>query len=580
MEFRHDPSDRHSSASWPGLMLLSMDQIKMGPSLRWGDGRKRNAGTRWLVGLAGVLMLCACATTMQATSPDASHADESTPHAAPQDQHDEVFYHVFNRSFRDSDGDGHGDLQGVIDGLDYLQSLGVTSILLTPLYPSEFYHNYFTSDFEGIDPEFGTADDYRRLIAEVHRRGMKLYLDQEIQYTDGEHPWFKESLNNPDSRYGDFILYKDAGNREPGTAVFGTTVIGGFGAENVRLTTVNLKSPGVQAYFRRLFLHWIDPDGDGDFSDGVDGFRIDHMMDTLDDKPRLDNLFAEFWRPLFDEVRAANPKVTFIAEQADWGDGRDFLVRGDTDYVFAFPLRAAIRSFDKDRIITAIAQTAAATPPGKHQLLFVENHDMARLASDPGMTPEKLRTAAVLDVLLAGTPILYYGQELGMRGALRDEYRTDEKDIGNREAFEWNAKVESKPHALWYRGPGSYWTQRFARDDDGISVVEQDGDPDSLLNFYRRLFALRRGHAALRMGAQAIVDSAPGLLIVERANGEERLRIVANLGGQPVTYRPADSGASGVAIDLLGRARSDAGSVHLAPYQTAVLTVRTDDNPL
>ena len=490
--------------------------------------------------------------------------------AAPATPRDEVFYHVFNRSFRDSNGDGHGDLQGIIDGLDYLQSLGVTSILLTPLYPSEFYHNYFTSDFEGIDPKFGTQDDYRRLIAEVHRRGMKLYLDQEIQYTDGEHPWFRESLGHPDSRYGDFILYRGAGNREPETAVFGITVIGGFNASNVRLTTVNLKSPGVQAYFQRLFLHWIDPDGDGDFSDGVDGFRIDHMMDTLDDKPQLDNLFAEFWRPLFDKVRAVNPKVTFIAEQADWGDGRGFLVHGDTDYVFAFPLRAAIRSFDKDRIITAIAQTAAATPPGKHQLLFVENHDMARLASDPGMTPEKLRTAAALNVLLAGTPILYYGQELGMRGALRDEYRTDEKDIGNREAFEWKARVESEPHALWYRGPGSYWTQKFARDDDGVSVAEQDGDPASLLNFYRRLFALRREQPALRMGMQTVIDAAPGLLVVERTGDGERLRIVSNLGAEQVTYRPADARATDAMFDLLGRARIDTGGVILAPYQTAV----------
>src|SRR5688500_4421325 len=195
---------------------------------------------------------------------------------------------------------------------------------------------------------------------------------------------------------------------------------------------------------------------------------------------------------------------------------------------------------------------------------------MARLASDPDMTPEKLRTAAALNVLLAGTPILYYGQELGMRGALRDEYKTDEKDIGNREAFEWNAKVESKPHALWYRGPGSYWTQKFARDDDGISVAEQSDDPASLLNFYRRLFALRREHAALRMGAQTIVDSAPGLLVIECAGDNERLRIVANLGAEPATYRPSDAGAIDAAIDLLGRARTDAGGFVLAPYQTAV----------
>ena len=481
------------------------------------------------------------------------------------EQRDEIFYHVFTRSLRDSNSDGDGDLQGLIDSLDYLHALGITSVLLTPLYPSEFYHNYFTSDFEGIDPEFGTLTDYHRLVAEVHRRGMKLYLDQEIQYTDGEHPWFKESLNNPASRYGDFILYKDPGNTEPETAVFGITVIDGFHAKDVRLTTVNMKSPGVKAYFDRVFLHWVDPNGDGDFSDGVDGFRIDHMMDKLDDKPQLDDLFAGFWRPLFDKVRGANPRVKFIAEQWDWGYGEDFLVRGDADFAFAFPLRSAIRAFDKDKIVEALRGTEEATPQGKRQLIFVENHDMNRLASDPGITPEKLRTAAALGVLLEGTPILYYGQEIGMRGALREHYKTDEKDIGNREAFEWEAKVEAPIHANWYRDTRDFWTEKFSRDDDGISVAEQDADPDSLLNFYRKLLALRRQHPALAAGSQTVIDSAPGLLVVERASGGERLRLVANLSAQPATYATTAS-------DLLGRAHGDGQMLRLAPYQLALVS--------
>jgi hypothetical protein len=118
-----------------------------------------------------------CAITMGCAT-----TSESSPKATLSDPSQEVFYHIFTRSFRDSNGDGEGDLQGVIEGLDYLRDLGVTSILLTPLYPSHYYHNYFASDFYGIDPEFGTMDDYLRLVAEVHRRGMKIYLDQEMQY--------------------------------------------------------------------------------------------------------------------------------------------------------------------------------------------------------------------------------------------------------------------------------------------------------------------------------------------------------------------------------------------------------------
>src|SRR3546814_987297 len=167
------------------------------------------------------------------------------------------------------------------------------------------------------------------------------------------------------------------------------------------------------------------------------------MMDDLDNKGILTNLFQDFWKPIFAKVRAVNPDFTFIAEQSDWGYGGDFLKRGDVDFAFAFPLAGAIRSFDKDKIVTAIRETAKATPEGKGQLIFVENHDMNRVASDEGMTPARLRTAAALAMLLKGTPPIYYGQELGMRGKQRPEYKTDEKDIGPREAFEWEADVNA-----------------------------------------------------------------------------------------------------------------------------------------
>src|SRR3546814_6943757 len=160
------------------------------------------------------------------------------------------------------------------------------------------------------------------------------------------------------------------------------------------------------------------------------------MMDDLYDKHILTNLFDDFWKPIFAKVRATNPKATFIAEQSDWGYGTDYLTRGDVDYVFAFPLMGAIRAFDSDKIAEAIAGTEKATPAGKHQLIFAANHDTNRLASEPGIKPEKLRTAAVLTMLLKGTPLNYHGEELGMRGHKSEEYQIDEKDIGTREALE------------------------------------------------------------------------------------------------------------------------------------------------
>lgn len=486
----------------------------------------------------------------------------SSPAAAGPSLEQEVFYHIFTRSMRDSDGDREGDLKGIEQSLDYLKQLGITSILLTPLYPSSFYHNYFASDFEGIDPEFGTMDDYRSLVAAVHARGMKIYLDQEFQYVAYDHPWFKSSLGNPKSPDSEVLIFNGPDNSKPETAVFGLTMAPRFPGTETGITTVNMKSPRFKAWASDYLLRWVDPNGDGRFDDGVDGFRLDHMMDDLDSKGILTNLFDDFWKPIFARLKATNPELNLIAEQWDWGDGGDFLRRGGVDAAFAFPIASAVRTFDKAKIAEAIARVESAIPAGKHELMFVENHDMPRLASEVGMTPEKLRTAATLVALLKGTPQLYYGQELGMRGKQRPEFKSDEKDIGTREAFEWHASVDAADHAIWYRGPRSYWTERYARDDDGVSVDEQDKDPASLLNHYRRLFALRTAHPALHSGSQRILPNGDNILVVERIGGGEKVQIIANLSGQAMEYLVSGQ-------DLLSD--SAVHGIRLKPYQTAVI---------
>jgi glycosidase len=499
----------------------------------------------------------------------AGAADLSLPSsAAPAELDREVFYQIFTRSMRDSNGDREGDLKGIGQSLDYLKKLGVTSILLTPIYPSSFYHNYFASDFEGVDPEFGTMDDYRSLLRAIHARGMKLYLDQEFQYVAYDHPWFKSALGNPSSPYSDFLIFHGPNNTKPEEGPFGITIAQRFPDAETGITTVNMKSPKFRAWATDYLLRWVDPNSDGDFSDGVDGFRLDHMMDDLDNKHLLTGLFDDFWKPVFAQLKAKNPKLNLIAEQWDWGDGGDFLRRGGVDAAFAFPIATAIRTFDKAKIVDAIEKTERAIPQGKHELVFVENHDMPRIASDPGITPEKLKTAATLAMLLKGTPLIYYGQELGMRGLQQPEYKTDEKDIGTREAFRWSAKVEAAGQANWYKGPKTYWTERFARDNDGISVAEEDGRPDALLNHYRKLLKLRGTYPALSGGSQKVVPTSDNFLIVERSAGEERLLIVANLSGQTAEYLVSGR-------DLLSGSQVD--GVHLKPFQTTVVQVASGE---
>lgn len=493
----------------------------------------------------------------------------------------EVFYHIFVRSFRDSDGDRIGDLRGIEEKLDYLNDLGVTSILLTPINPSPFYHNYFASSFEGVDPDYGDLESYRKLVATVHARGMKIYLDQEIQYAAGDHPWWRRSLGQPSSEYGRYILYNGSGNTRPESGVFGITEAPTYSGEKVGIATLNLHDPALQRYFQNLFVSLIDPDNDGRFEDGADGFRLDHMMDDLDLKGKLKNLFAQLWAPIFARSRAANPRIKFIAEQYDWGFGEDFLTRGGVDMVFAFPIRGAIVSLQRDSIVGAITETDRRTPSGRGQLVFIENHDMNRFASDVGGDERKERVGAALNILLKGTPLIYYGQEIGMKGRQSNAWGSDANDIPLREALEWTRKVEGPGSAIWYRDTGPWWTGRYARDGDGISVEEQTGDPSSLLSFYRRLLALRRERPELSSGDQRVVptDQKNVLGVLRATSGQASLLLVnlADTAATAVVARdslPAALRGARINDLLSGKSEPNTGSafqVRLPPFGIKLL---------
>jgi glycosidase len=455
----------------------------------------------------------------------------------------EVFYQIFVRSFRDSDGDRIGDLRGIQDKLGYLHDLGVTSILLTPINPSPFYHNYFASSFEGVDPDYGGASSLPDLVAAIHARGMKIYLDQEIQYVAEDHPWWRESMGDPASEYSRFILYNAPGNTQPESGVFGLTVVPMYTGAKVGIVSVNLLDSLTQRYFQDLFVSLIDPNRDGRFEDGVDGFRIDHMMDDLDMKGKLTNLFARFWAPVFAQARAVNPRIRIIAEQYDWGYGEDFLTRGGADMVFAFPLRNAIVALKRDSIANAITETHERTPPGKGQLVFIENHDMNRFASEMSGDARKERIGAALNILLQGTPLIYYGQEIGMKGRQNKSWGTDANDIPVREAFEWTSKDDGPGSATWYRGTDAWWTDRYAKDGDGISVEEEERDPASLLSFYRRLLALRRARPELVSGDERVVATdRPDVLAVLRTTTGHASVLLVNLADSATTVVVQDEG--------------------------------------
>ena len=439
---------------------------------------------------------------------------------------DEAIYHIFFRSFADSNGDRIGDLNGLTSKLDYIKSLGMTSILLTPILPSPFYHNYFPTDFYGIEKSYGTRGDYLKFLREAHKRGLKVYLDIEIQYVGEGHPWWTKNSNH--------LLRRNHVVEPFLTQAKWESYDGTWHG----IAMIDLSRPQTQREIERAMLFWADPHGDGSGRDGADGFRIDHMMDDLDNKGVTKNLFANLWQPIFTTLRALNPEFRIIGEQSDWGYGKDWLTRGDVDAVFAFPLRGAILKLDRDGIIKALRETATNTPAGKHQITFLENHDTDRLMSSLDNDARKVKLATIIMLFSPGTPLLYYGEEIGMRGVTRKGTLSDGAHVPLREAMRWNSSETSGGAATWYRGDRLSWDTRYNRSRDGVSVEEQSRKPLSLLNWHRAFLKMRNERAELRRGELRIeCQKTPGLLCIERSWDGQRSTLIANLGDQPIDLR-------------------------------------------
>ena len=444
----------------------------------------------------------------------------------------EVIYHVFQRSFYDSNGDGHGDFNGLKSKLDYLEDLGVTSLLLIPIVESPFYHNYFSGDFEKIDPKYGSKEEWISLVKEVHKREMKIYMDLEFQYITEDHIWFKDSYQNRKSKYNNYVSYKDSDNKIPETMIFDLTSLTGYDSTKKTITTINMNSPEVLDYFTKLLSMWVDPDKNGDFSDGVDGFRLDHMMDKLDGKDKFKNLFSTFWKPLLSKLKTTNPNLKNVAEQADWNNyGEDYFKTG-VDRVFAFNLKKAILTFDKKKILAAADTTFSRTPPTNQQIVFLENHDMNRVATELKGVTEDLKTVAAISLLIGGIPAIYYGQELGMKGSggFQKFGLTDGNDIPFREAFEWYKSDSGKGMSVWYKNTGPWWTQTNLKPNDGISLEEQIKDPNSLWHCYQKLLSIRKSEPGIVQGKYSVLSNQnEEVLSFQKKKGNDTYAIVINL---------------------------------------------------
>ncbi|PWE00598.1 alpha-amylase family glycosyl hydrolase [Marinilabilia rubra] len=473
--------------------------------------------------------------------------------------HDEIIYHVFQRSFYDSNGDKYGDLNGFIQKLDYLKELGVTTILFTPLYESDFYHNYFPTDYAKIDPEYGTMEEYIAFVKAVHEKDMKFLMDMETQYAQSGHIWFDDSYRNPQSQYADFIYYSDSAHQYP-EQIFMPTKSELFDfnlwpGKKRNIVFLDLNNTKVKLWMKDFYAFWVDPNKDGKFDDGVDGFRIDHIMDDLDYKGLFVNMYSEFWNPIFKHCKNINPDLFVLGEQSNWNHYGDKMIKeSGADASFSFPLRFALAGSkgvhdmytdpDKEgvnmnpyRIIKEVQATMQRFSDDTYSINFLENHDTNRWASVVNNNNKQIRIGAVLNLLLPGVPSIYYGQELGMSGTT-GIWNSDANHIPVREAFPWSANPHADGMAAFYENTGEWWDNSIYVNGVAkqISLSNQMSDPNSLWHLYKSLINIRKSNPSLMFGDFTPIESVPfEILAYSRIYENNEVTIVLNLSNKEIT---------------------------------------------
>jgi alpha-glucosidase len=546
----------------------------------------------------------------------AAPARAQTGTAAAADPHEwwrhAVFYEIYPRSFADSNDDGVGDLNGITSRLDYLKDLGVDAMWITPCFPSpQVDFGYDVSDYEQIDPMYGTLADFDRLVAEAKSRGIRVVLDFVVNHTSDQHPWFRESKSSRTSPRRDWYIWRDG--KGPGLPPNNWVAL--FGSPAWKL------DPATGQYYYHFFypeqpdLNWRNPEVEKAMLDvnrywyrrGVAGFRLD-AVDTLFEDPALrDNPILpgtdKFGRPRQDEIHDRRlPEVhdvlkklrkvadesgavlvgetwtTDIAElKRYYGDGDE--VQLPMDFMFAMVNKLSAPEFRK--------QIAAVEGAGVWPVYVVGNHDVVRSWNRYGDGVHNDAMAKVLAALyltLRGTPVLYYGEEIGM-GNNDPTRREDVKDPigrigwpaekgrdGERTPMQWDATANggfSKARP-WLPIPASARTR---------NVAAQSKDPSSLLNLYRRLNALRRSNAALREGDYVpLAESDGSVLAYLRRTNDATVLVALNMSAAPHTLHPGLA-ARGVtaraARTLLGTRRADGtmlavDAVPLQPYEVVV----------
>lgn len=473
-----------------------------------------------------------------------------------------VLYQIYPRSFQDSDGDGVGDLCGIISRLPYLAELGIDALWLSPIFPSPMDDfGYDISDYIGIDPLFGTLEDFDALVDAAHGQGFKVILDLVPNHTSDRHPWFIESRSSRDNPKRDWYIWRDGhGKGEPPN-----NWLSEFGGSSWEFDAptgqfyyhaflrsqpdLNWRNPQVRQAVHEVMRFWLRR--------GVDGFRVDVMWHLIKDELLRDNPpnpdYAPGQQPYLQflpvystdrpEVHAAVAELRQVVEEFD-----DRVLIGEIylppDKLVAYygenlagahlPFNFALISTPWNAQVVArlIEDYEAALPPGTWPNWVLGNHDRPRIVSRIGL--DQARVAAMLLLTLRGTPTLYYGDEIGMpqaeiaAGQVRDPWEKNLPGLGvGRDGCRTPMRWDATPGAGF--SAGAPWLP-LGPDLASCNVAAETDDPVSMLSLYRALIKLRQRTPELVLGAYTQIGVTSDLLAYTRTHQDECVMVVLNFG--------------------------------------------------
>jgi alpha-glucosidase len=518
-----------------------------------------------------------------------------------------VIYQIYPRSFQDSDGDGIGDLRGIIRRLDYVVELGIDAVWLSPIFPSpmaDFGYDIF--NYTDIDPLFGTLGDFDELLAAAHQRRLKLLLDLVPNHTSDCHPWFIESRLSRDSRKRDWYIWRDPA-ADGGPPNNWLSEFGGSAWQYDDATgqyyyhaflreqpDLNWRNREVRAAIHDVMRFWLRR--------GVDGFRVDVIWHLMKDPLfRDDPLNPDYKQgdqpkrrliPLYTadlpEVHEVIAEMRTVADEFD-----DRLLIGE----IYLPLEKLVAYYGRDLhgvhlpfnfsllqaewrarpIAKLIDDYEKLLPPGGWPNWVLGNHDRPRVASRIGR--EQARIAAILLLTLRGTPTIYYGDEIGMvQVPIAPEQIRDplERNIpglglgrdGARSPMQWDAT----PHAGF--SEFDPWLP-LAADFRSANVENARREGASIHNLYRRLVAMRRAQPALTLGSYHPIAAEGDLLLYTREYRADRVLVALNLGGDPTAVDFPQSFHGRVLISCFADREDEVinGGIELRPHEGLVIAV-------